>query len=688
MYELQTLRAALDAARAVAALDPWSRLPPAGPIVLLVPGQPEATALLGRSHDAARSLLLMTGERSLAQAVAMLTGALPPGVLPPGPGLLYRVRFGPAEAGPLDPRHPAAPFVFSAQEDGRPPRALEQPEYPPLERLLGTLAAVLRSEIPDPDLDPESGRYLVIRAETNAASARARYENCSFTPIPPVPHVHFPHDLEALPRLPDEYVVDYRHQPDGIDPSLPGVRTLAILEPTQLRTEVLRIHEVDDLAGVVRTLADVFHGRLERTQCGLPRRLRIQDVELWQRLAPACRPLGIECEHDFAEDVLRPWYEGGSFRKNIEPALDAADIETMPPHLFDLHEREDDFVPGDDPDDEYELDEDEEFDVDQFVMRCKLPPHHELVDPPVGVGAPAQMLTDVMLANMRFLALADGAERTCRNPKPWQLYFGQPRERTRLDPRTHGCHKFLCYLVWFLSRYRSAPSRATFFERWPESCRIPPLHALLIEALTKSVASVYRIVEVDVARTTTRIEDLWTGAQRVVHDPDLPSLQPPGTIFAARVFRFLDQGCMALLSPFFAAYDRLAVLRFLEQQLETPRGKRISAREEHVFGHLWQLFEDRLDLFLDLHGEAERGIPLEELDPVEREQLVERWFLAWVDEALPELGGQSPREAARGSLGRQAIERILPELPARLQLEGFAFPLATIRAELGLDARE
>jgi hypothetical protein len=81
----------------------------------------------------------------------------------------------------------------------------------------------------------------------------------------------------------------------------------------------------------------------------------------------------------------------------------------------------------------------------------------------------------------------------------------------------------------------------------------------------------------------------------------------------------------------------------------------------------------------------------EETPPLEAQQLVlelkRSHYAGWPDEALPALGGKSPREAARTSAGRGAVDVLLKEMENLEQRSpsGERFDFSGLRRELKLD---
>ena len=65
----------------------------------------------------------------------------------------------------------------------------------------------------------------------------------------------------------------------------------------------------------------------------------------------------------------------------------------------------------------------------------------------------------------------------------------------------------------------------------------------------------------------------------------------------------------------------------------------------------------------------------------------ERHYADWIDQPLPVLRGQTPREAVRTKTGRERVDVLLKELEnheSRLA-EGARFDFARLRAALGLE---
>jgi hypothetical protein len=61
-------------------------------------------------------------------------------------------------------------------------------------------------------------------------------------------------------------------------------------------------------------------------------------------------------------------------------------------------------------------------------------------------------------------------------------------------------------------------------------------------------------------------------------------------------------------------------------------------------------------------------------------------YMAWIDEAIPALGGQTPREAVRTPEGRRKVEDLMRSLDGPGGMPGLTVPLAEMRRRLGLGA--
>lgn len=68
-------------------------------------------------------------------------------------------------------------------------------------------------------------------------------------------------------------------------------------------------------------------------------------------------------------------------------------------------------------------------------------------------------------------------------------------------------------------------------------------------------------------------------------------------------------------------------------------------------------------------------------------ELRRRHNVAWLDESIPALGGQTPREAARTAKGRAALDVLLKDIENREMRAGggAAADVAWLRHELGLE---
>ena len=88
---------------------------------------------------------------------------------------------------------------------------------------------------------------------------------------------------------------------------------------------------------------------------------------------------------------------------------------------------------------------------------------------------------------------------------------------------------------------------------------------------------------------------------------------------------------------------------------------------------------------------AHRGVPTLPLESPEATELLraykERHYADWIDQPLPALRGQTPREAVRTKAGRERVDVLLKEMEnheSRLA-EGARFDFGRLRAELSLE---
>ena len=80
------------------------------------------------------------------------------------------------------------------------------------------------------------------------------------------------------------------------------------------------------------------------------------------------------------------------------------------------------------------------------------------------------------------------------------------------------------------------------------------------------------------------------------------------------------------------------------------------------------------------------------IDPEIERKLIEKvkseHYARWVDEPLPALNGQTPRQAVKSEVGRRAVEELLRGLENREERERregrAAFDCSTLRRSLGL----
>jgi hypothetical protein len=107
--------------------------------------------------------------------------------------------------------------------------------------------------------------------------------------------------------------------------------------------------------------------------------------------------------------------------------------------------------------------------------------------------------------------------------------------------------------------------------------------------------------------------------------------------------------------------------------------------------HLGDTFESVDDLKRRVAVEQPRPAP-NRIDPEIERKLIEKvkseHYARWVDEPLPALDGQTPREAVRSEVGRRAVEDLLRALENREERERrkgrAAFDCSHLRRSLGL----
>jgi hypothetical protein len=89
-----------------------------------------------------------------------------------------------------------------------------------------------------------------------------------------------------------------------------------------------------------------------------------------------------------------------------------------------------------------------------------------------------------------------------------------------------------------------------------------------------------------------------------------------------------------------------------------------------------------------LSAKAPRGRPVPPPPPEAQQFLLElrrRHYEGWADEPIPALGGRTPREAARSTAGREAVDTLLKEMENHEQRAAGGFDFTVLRRELRLE---
>lgn len=70
------------------------------------------------------------------------------------------------------------------------------------------------------------------------------------------------------------------------------------------------------------------------------------------------------------------------------------------------------------------------------------------------------------------------------------------------------------------------------------------------------------------------------------------------------------------------------------------------------------------------------------------QRMIDEKCMAWIDESIPMLGGQSPRRTCRTEAGRRRVARLIHTWPDPMGMPGISVPRQRMLAALGLDRAE
>ncbi len=182
----------------------------------------------------------------------------------------------------------------------------------------------------------------------------------------------------------------------------------------------------------------------------------------------------------------------------------------------------------------------------------------------------------------------------------------------------------------------------------------------------------------------------------------IPGLEPPQRGDAEEVYTFLRPDHVMSETSF----TILGALRFTRRGLvvESNSERRANAHREVLIragaGVLRYVTRELSDPLSAPAREAARGAPLrppEQLPPEALEavqRMMDEYYRKWLDDAIPALGGATPREAAKTREGRAAVEVLLKEMEHHAGAGGgagaggpmaLAGPdVAALRRELGI----
>lgn len=147
-------------------------------------------------------------------------------------------------------------------------------------------------------------------------------------------------------------------------------------------------------------------------------------------------------------------------------------------------------------------------------------------------------------------------------------------------------HFIPAVLEWFLCDYRATVRSSTLLEKMLQRSDWSSAERRLLEARRDGVVSIFRVVRTEPA-ALLEIEDVLTGATRVLHDRALSTSAPVGVCLPLRVYSIGEWTFCTLAGPPIPQLGLdLALSHLQEQGLSLEGG--ISA-DRHLLGRLWSL---------------------------------------------------------------------------------------------------
>ncbi len=272
---------------------------PEDPLPLLAsiigsPGQ-EFGLCLYRGPDALMTLRSMLNDGNREEVIAgwhMLSLTIEPAnqVAPGLEELLREARF----SGPMAP-------VFMAKEPGKRSRPMRRAEH---ELMLRVLSGMLQAEgqgLLRPGSIAPSGPAaiwtLTVEGRPDKPDVRAKYEN--YAGADPIPHagpVLLPADLKDLPRTKRSWLVAVPALPAVIADDDRQLRAVVVFDRHKRRIVDLTATLAIDPSAIATLLFDLCRGKRKQKR-GLPARIDTDVAAIHQALSPALSALGVACDH-------------------------------------------------------------------------------------------------------------------------------------------------------------------------------------------------------------------------------------------------------------------------------------------------------------------------------------------------------------------------------------------------------
>lgn len=294
-----------------------------------------------------------------------------------------------------------------------------------------------------------------------------------------------------------------------------------------------------------------FHEDSEDSVCppaGLPARLIFAQAQVYESLAPAFEPLGIECID--AKDDVRCQEMFSEMVQDLNLSL-LGDVDEKigglnHPALFL------DMSPADDDIDGWKA-------VDGYLKGVI----HEGFD-----------------ADKRFFG-----------SRALDRYFGSDADVAHLFKTFRQLMIVDSYAFWFSMHYRSTRKRPTRAETWLEDPEFPEPVKALIRLAMEQGPSLYRVGGIDDEEGKLEFVDLYTGDITIVTDFALSRCMEPGLIVPAVLVPVGSFHFMYAAGPVISAVMYRDVEAFWDCQRFEP-GPEVYKRTPHVLGWLWDVVDE------------------------------------------------------------------------------------------------